>query len=1169
MRVLIVSDMFLSGGLETRLREAVAALSGEHEFFLACSANHNPEGIPSGLEPVDTDIPIGPMSPAVLDEGARRIDKIIREYDIDYVDVHPFVLLAPAALAAAASGTPFGVTLHGPASLYASDDYRSLVLGCLLPWAPAVFVVSDETEALARRYVDPSRIHRVVNGVNADVFAPASPPVEARPGHWAVISRLYPDKMPGILAFLGFAMNGSAESVDVFGEGNDLDALHDWIGDRGWEDRIRLHGAALDIASRLSGGGYELVGSMGRGLLEAGSCNVPTCLVGYDGVKGIVRRERMGELAPRNFSGRGLPNCTAEEFAAQLVELRTSPSTFQLRRWVVSHRNSPAIWREYDQAIRAVSPVTTMPASAMIDVIRAHAGLPANETSMPAMVAEMAAVIATHCTADPRDTVNWQVILDDCLACLRKTPPVRREQDHELRDRYDCARQELVAMRERLVTESETSRAEHAEMAGRLQETEAARQELARTQERLIAEGEGLRAEQAETARRLTEAEAGRQELARTGERLIAEGEGLRAEQAEMARRLAETETARQQLAQTRERLIAESEELRAEQAETARRLQDAETRLVAAAKDRAELHDIKRSRSYRFVAKLNGLRSRLGLRRHRRPLPSARPAVTSAPCVEIRPQPPAPPSAGRLRIGVIMDPFTRICLEPEAELVGFTPDNFREVLSQSPVDFVFIESAWHGNDDAWRYRIADYEARRGGLDGLLGFCRHQGVPSVFWNKEDPPHFNDFLLAAKKTDHVFTTDTDCIPLYREACGHDRIFGLPFAAQPMVHSPILTQPREERICFAGTYHADKFDHRQLDVEMVLRPAIELGLTIYDRMYGTTGASADRYRYPAIFQECIAGKLSYEEMVQAYKHFRIFLNVNSVKTSPTMLSRRVFELLASGTPVVSAASEAIRNLFGDDLVLMGETSDEIREHLQRLLSDEAEWARLSCRGVRSILQRHTYRHRLETICGKIGLTLPGETPATVVAVVNARSPELAGRLARELAGQTRKPSQTIFVTPSEMREAVRAKLAGAFGPAEILAPGELAACIHSLPSDAFVAVMDSVDRYGPHYLADAAEALKHFRLRAVGRAAWFQPTSAGVMLHNAEREHCIVREIRGATLVARLGAIEMETLHAALRGEMVSVEGAYSPSRFGYLHAAGSRSVDAVGEEMFST
>ena len=52
----------------------------------------------------------------------------------------------------------------------------------------------------------------------------------------------------------------------------------------------------------------------------------------------------------------------------------------------------------------------------------------------------------------------------------------------------------------------------------------------------------------------------------------------------------------------------------------------------------------------------------------------------------------------------------------------------------------------------------------------MLNYCRSRGIPTVFWNKEDPPHFDDFIGAAKEFDFVFTTDADCVPMYREALG---------------------------------------------------------------------------------------------------------------------------------------------------------------------------------------------------------------------------------------------------------------------------------------------------------------------------------------------------------------------------------------------------------------
>ena len=47
--------------------------------------------------------------------------------------------------------------------------------------------------------------------------------------------------------------------------------------------------------------------------------------------------------------------------------------------------------------------------------------------------------------------------------------------------------------------------------------------------------------------------------------------------------------------------------------------------------------------------------------------------------------------------------------------------------------------------------------------------------------------------------------------------------------------------------------------------------------------------------------------------AYRAYKIFLNVNSVHESPTMFSRRVFELLSSYTNVLSTPSVGITEIL----------------------------------------------------------------------------------------------------------------------------------------------------------------------------------------------------------------------------------------------------------------
>ena len=149
---------------------------------------------------------------------------------------------------------------------------------------------------------------------------------------------------------------------------------------------------------------------------------------------------------------------------------------------------------------------------------------------------------------------------------------------------------------------------------------------------------------------------------------------------------------------------------------------------------------------------------------------------------------------------------------------------------------------------------------------------------------------------------------------------------------------------------------------------------------------TGNQAELYRFPDIYQSAIKGRLDYDEMVKAYKHYKVFLNVNSVKASPTMFSRRVFELLACGTPVISTFSKGIVDLLGDDIVFITESEEDTRKHLEHLLGDDRAWLKASVRGIRKVMEKHTYDVRLQYILEKVGITpLPHRKKALLAVLV----------------------------------------------------------------------------------------------------------------------------------------------------------------------------------------
>jgi len=279
--------------------------------------------------------------------------------------------------------------------------------------------------------------------------------------------------------------------------------------------------------------------------------------------------------------------------------------------------------------------------------------------------------------------------------------------------------------------------------------------------------------------------------------------------------------------------------------------------------------------------------------------------------------------------LACIFDTFTQTCFQPEFNIVYPYPDNWEYLIRNHPVDALFCESAWRGNNAAWKFHIGNIgDLRKKGLLTMVQTFQNKGIPTIFWNKEDPVHFDHFIDDAKQFDYIFTSDASTIPAYRERVGHENIYALPFAAQEKIHNPLRSEQRTGNVCFAGSWYNAKYAERTLDMELILNPAIEYRLEIFDRNYGATGYEKVMYGFPEKYQSYVKGKLEYHEMIAAYKKYKVFLNINSVRYSPTMFSRRVFELLACGTPVISTWSKGIVNLLGEDAVLFTESEEDTR-------------------------------------------------------------------------------------------------------------------------------------------------------------------------------------------------------------------------------------------------
>ena len=484
------------------------------------------------------------------------------------------------------------------------------------------------------------------------------------------------------------------------------------------------------------------------------------------------------------------------------------------------------------------------------------------------------------------------------------------------------------------------------------------------------------------------------------------------------------------------------------------------------------------------------------------------------------------------VRVATILDEFSDSSFRYEAELVRLRKETWREQLERERPEFMLVESAWRGNNGNWRGLItkADLTANNP-LDALVRRCRSLGIPTVFWNKEDPPNFERFIDAAAKFDYVFTTDAHCLDRYHARLGHRRVAALPFAAQPAIHNPVgKVESDDHQIAFAGTWYGQKHEERGALLPILLDAAKGHNLHIFDRMSAHTDNGS--YRFPDEYAPFLRSALAYPNVLSAYRSFKVFLNVNSVTDSPTMFARRVFEILASSTAVVSTASAGIERMLGD-VVSVVHDEDEARHELNRLLSDSAYRQRKAHLGYRRVMREHSCASRFRTIAAAIGCDLEEERDAPTVAVITPVGD--AGWLDNALGNVRRqhyKGIEPIWVLEDGSAGQLSERITRADPRATVVevATGTsweamLRRGIEAARSP-LIAAFAAHDLYGPEFLGDLALALTYTDAEIVGKAAHF--TAAGLgeapVLNEAASAYRYVGRLLGTAWLARRTVFE---------------------------------------------
>ena len=342
------------------------------------------------------------------------------------------------------------------------------------------------------------------------------------------------------------------------------------------------------------------------------------------------------------------------------------------------------------------------------------------------------------------------------------------------------------------------------------------------------------------------------------------------------------------------------------------------------------------------------------------------------------------------IRIGTVCDLFfyESVCSAVDVRYIPPEDAFFDKVRD---IDLLLVLSTWHGlNNREWFGLCKDDSPLCLRLLALIAECRRHHVKTVFYSKEDPPHFELFKKFAVACDYVFTTCEEKVDEYRKVCGHDRVWTMPFCINTEHSNPLDTPVESSNsptVVFSGSW-MKKYPQRCQCLRMLFEGVGEAGynLLIYDR---NTWRDNPKWQYPKRYAANVHPEVAYRELREIHMRHRWALNVNSITDSATMFAFRVYELLAGGIHVISNYSFGMHRHF--PAVSIAYSPQIVADILTRTPEGVLEFQRAN--GIRETITHYSAHVVLGEIFARIGGPQKANMPTVAVIADDVGAAEAA--------------------------------------------------------------------------------------------------------------------------------------------------------------------------------
>ncbi len=325
MKVLIVSNQFTKGGLETHIYTLYQQLKIDNDFFFAFSKFDSKLEFPSDRLFVDFDFSFSSTITSFCND-VERLVKIINTYKIDVIQVHPSYCLFPTIIASHITKVPMVYTYHGMSSLsFVNEINDTLALELMLNIGTTNILSVTQYGLDFLKTMNCNRGIFLPNSINCGTFKKTCVKSNKK---WALISRLDSDKTGEIIKLLSWFPTIDIKQIDIYGTGNEEQIIKEYVEKQ--KLNVVFKGHVDDLSNKIINK-YNGVIGLGRVALEGLCLNYPVLLIGYGKILGLVNKEKYNTLKKYNFVNMYMPEICKEELNESLKNINSNLDEYQLR----------------------------------------------------------------------------------------------------------------------------------------------------------------------------------------------------------------------------------------------------------------------------------------------------------------------------------------------------------------------------------------------------------------------------------------------------------------------------------------------------------------------------------------------------------------------------------------------------------------------------------------------------------------------------------------------------------------------------------------------------------------------------------------------------------------------------------------------------------------------